>query len=182
MNRKILVVSDVENYEYFEYNTEALKDVLFVVSCGDLPVEYLKMISLLLGKKVYYLCGNHGKRKFGVKNTVYVGNKVVAINGIVIAGIDGIEAENAFKIKKAAKRLLRKNKPVDILVTHSPTKGFGDGEGYHEGSNYFPDLYDKLSVRYHLYGHNHLNYGGKRELVHGKTKLINGYDHFIIEI
>ena len=179
---KILVISDFENYQYFESNFESLQDVDFVISCGDLSIAYLYKIQKILNKPLYFLYGNHVENKLIHHNIKYVGNKMIDVCGLKIAGIDGIEATDSKKIIKSTKRLLKKGKNIDILVTHNPTKGLGDGSGYHVGSDCFKELYNSLSVKIHFYGHYHLNYGGTREILYNGVRVINAYDHYIMEL
>lgn len=120
---KILVISDFENYQYFESNLESLQDVDFVISCGDLSIAYLYKIQKILNKPLYFLYGNHVENKLIHHNIKYIGNKMIDLCGLKIAGIDGIEATDSKKIRKRTKRLLKKGKNIDILVTHNPTKG-----------------------------------------------------------
>ncbi len=179
---KILVISDFENYPYFESNAEKLQDIDFIISSGDLSTAYLNDVQQMLNKPLFFLHGNHVKRTFPHRKIKYIGNKTFNICGVIVSGIDGIEACNKKQIEKDVKKLLKKNKKIDVLVTHCPTKGLGDGGGYHAGSECFKEVYDKLTVKLHLYGHFHLNYGGTRELNYNNVKLINCYDHYIIEV
>ena len=52
------------------------------------------------------------------------------------------------------------NKGFDILVTHSPAFGVGDGDDLcHQGFKAFVDLMDKYKPKYFVHGHQHLQYG-----------------------
>ena len=54
---------------------------------------------------------------------------------------------------------IKKNKGFDILLTHSPAAGLGDGEDNpHKGFEAFVDILDKYSPKYFIHGHVHLNY------------------------
>lgn len=179
---KILVISDYENHQYFKCNSEQLEDIDFIISCGDLSLGYLNDVQKMLKKPLYFLYGNHIGKSLVYRNIKYIGNKTVDVCGLKITGIDGIEANDSERIRKRTEKLLRQVKTIDILVTHCPTKGFGDGEGYHVGSECFKELYDKANVKLHFYGHYHLNYGGTRELDYNGIRLINAYDHYIVNI
>ena len=73
----------------------------------------------------------------------------------------------------------------DILVTHSPARGFHDGTDLcHQGFQVFLTLIDKYHPKYFVHGHVHLSYGRQfqREDMIGDTKVINAYEKYIIEI
>lgn len=71
----------------------------------------------------------------------------------------------------------------DILVTHAPPRGIGDGEDLcHRGFECFLDFMDKYKPRYLLHGHVHLDdLNAPRETVYNQTKVINIYKSFIID-
>jgi len=57
---KILCISDrVERMLYGPNLTSYAKGVEAVISCGDLPFDYLEYIVTFLGVPVYYVLGNH---------------------------------------------------------------------------------------------------------------------------
>ena len=79
---------------------------------------------------------------------------------------------------------LWKHKGFDILVTHSPAYGVGDGEDLpHRGFEAFRRLLDKYSPRYFLHGHVHMTYGReyKRHRTYNDTLIINPYESYIFE-
>ena len=79
---------------------------------------------------------------------------------------------------------LRRHKGFDILVTHAPAYKLNDMEDLpHRGFKAFLDLMDKYHPKYFLHGHVHANYGSgfKRKDVYGTTRVINGYEFYVIE-
>lgn len=78
---------------------------------------------------------------------------------------------------------LRYGRYLDILVTHAPAKGFGDGEDLcHRGFGCFLDFIDRYKPKYMLYGHMHLDdINALREYEYHGTKLINVYKNYILE-
>lgn len=194
---KILVISDVESsYIWDFFDKSNFKDIECVISCGDLKASYLSFLVTMLAVPVFYVHGNHDKHYLVAppEGCDCVEDKVINFRGIRIAGLGGsIEyKEGPFqyteaKMQKRVKKLIRTTKgPIDILVTHSPTAGLGDDPDSHChcGFECFYTVYDKLTPKYHLYGHNHLTYGStsKRELAYNKIKLINGYNYYILEV
>lgn len=74
---------------------------------------------------------------------------------------------------------------VDIVVTHAPVLGFGDGEDLpHQGFAAFQHLIEKYQPKYLLHGHMHANYGAEftRERWYENTKIINVWEKYVLEI
>jgi Calcineurin-like phosphoesterase len=84
---------------------------------------------------------------------------------------------------RALWRRSRDRPPVDILATHSPALGVGDGDDPpHRGFACFHHLMRTLSPRVHIHGHVH-PYGRmvpRRRL--GNTEVVNVVGHTIIEV
>ena len=90
----------------------------------------------------------------------------------------------ARRIRKLRFKLWRAG-GVDIVVTHSPAKGYGDGEDYaHRGFACLLDLVDRYHPQYLVHGHVHMNYGVQksRVLQREDTTIINAYERYILEI
>jgi len=77
---------------------QRFKDVDLVLSCGDLPFEYLEYVVTMLCKPLFYVSGNHVQRDVissdgVVKNKpegcVDIHRRVVHYRGLLIAGIEG---------------------------------------------------------------------------------------------
>lgn len=64
---KILCVSDqIDPLIYSSNIKERYQDIDFVISAGDLPMEYLDFIVSSLNKSVYFVFGNHNLNDFGI--------------------------------------------------------------------------------------------------------------------
>jgi len=64
---KILCVSDqIDPLVYSTTVKERYRDVDFVISAGDLPMEYLDFIVSAMNKPVYFVFGNHNLNEFGL--------------------------------------------------------------------------------------------------------------------
>ena len=73
----------------------------------------------------------------------------------------------------------------DILLTHAPGKGMVDCHDLcHTGFETFNKLLDKYQPALFLHGHTHLNYGRNipRESRYGQTRVVNGYERYILEL
>lgn len=194
---KILLLSDVESpYIWEHFHAESFKDIELVLSCGDLKAEYLSFIVTLIKAPVLYVPGNH--------NTDYlreppegcdsIDGAIVKYKGIRILGLGGsmkyngeppfqfTETEMERKIRRLKPAIL-KNNGFDILVTHAPALGLGDGEDLcHRGFEIYKKLLDKYSPKYFVHGHMHLNYGRRqRKMSYGSTTIINAYEYHILD-
>ena len=74
---------------------------------------------------------------------------------------------------------------VDIILTHAPPKGVGDGEDRaHQGFECFLELMDTYRPKYLLHGHVHMSYGMRiqRERAYQDTQVINVCEKYVIDI
>ena len=202
---KILAISDVvEPVLYGTGLKHHASGVEAVVSCGDLPFEYLEYVTTFSGVPLYYVLGNHdpdetAKAPGGC--TPLDGRVVDAGGGLVLAGLSGSRwysgGPNQFSergMRHRARvlsariysgRLLGKIRP-NVFVTHAPPFGLGDREDpAHVGFKAFLGLMDRHMPETWLHGHVHL-YGPKekegRETRRGATRIVNVYGHQILEV
>ena len=94
---KILCISDrVESMLYGPNLTSYARGVEAVISCGDLPFDYLEYIVTFLGAPVYYVLGNHDPGPDGPEypgGCTPLDGRVVEAEaeggGVVLAGLSG---------------------------------------------------------------------------------------------
>jgi len=201
---KILCISDrVESMLHGPNLTSYARDVQAVISCGDLPFDYLEYIVTFLGVPVYYVLGNHDPGPDGPEYpggcTPLDGRVVETEGGEVLAGLSGSplysggpnqyterqmrRRARALSARVRCRDLVGRPKPR-VFVTHSPPFGLGDGEDVaHVGFESFVDLIDRHQPPLWLHGHVHL-YGPNQERVaqKGATKIVNVYGHRIIGV
>lgn len=195
---KILLVSDKESPYYWDYYQPGrLAEFDLIIACGDLKSQYLSFLVTMARAPVLYVHGNHDQsyERRPPEGCDCIEDKLVTINGVRILGLGGCpvysggphqytENEMIRRIRKLRFRIWRA-KGVDIVVTHSPAQGYGDGEDYaHRGFECFLPFLDKYKPRYLVHGHVHLNYGADRlrTLQRGETTIINAYERYILEI
>ncbi len=198
---KILVLADEEEKKYWDYyKPGALKDYNLIISCGDLNRRYLEFIVTMASCPVLYVRGNHDKtyRKEPPEGCICIEDKVYDYKGLRILGLGGsnryipgapeqyTNAEMENRIHKVNREIVLRN-GFDILVTHSPAKGYGDMDDLpHIGFDSFNALLEKWKPGYMFYGHVHSTYShGKfeREMMHPSgTKLINAFGSYEFEI
>lgn len=195
---KILLLSDLEcPYLWDYYQPGRLKDYDLIISCGDLSANYLSFLVTMGRCPVLYVHGNHDWRYSTkppegcdcIEDTLYV------YNGLRILGLGGCPTYSGgphqYSEKQMKKRIrklrwkIRRAGGVDMVVTHAPVAGYGDGTDYaHRGYECFLELIDTYKPKYLVHGHVHLNYGtgNPREFQRGETTIINTYERFVIDI
>ena len=195
---KILVVSDEECPALWDYYVPGrLKEYDLIISCGDLKADYLSFLVTMAKCPVLYVHGNHdtGYDRYPPEGCDCIDDKIVVYNGIRILGLGGCrryhpgayqysESDMRKRIRKLRFPLWR-TKGVDIVVTHAPLLGVGDGEdAAHRGFEALRELLDKYRPKYMLHGHMHLRYGPDqtRERTYGDTTVINTTERYVLEI
>ncbi len=195
---KILFLADEESKAYWDYfDKETFKDIDLIVSCGDLKASYLSFLVTMTSVPVLYINGNHDDKyeKEPPEGCICIEDQIYEYEGIRILGLGGSyrykPGKNQYTEKEMKKRInklrpqLFWKKGFDILVTHAPAYGLNDGEDLcHRGFDAFWDLIEKYRPKYFVHGHVHMNYGRQfpREDQVGETKVINAYNHYIVEI
>ena len=195
---KILAVSDEECAAFWQHYTPGkLKEYDLIISCGDLKSDYLSFLVTVARCPLLYVHGNH--------DTSYdrrpplgcdcIDDKLVVYNGLRILGLGGCrwyhpgayqytEKEMRKRIRKLRFRLWLAG-GVDIVVTHAPARGIGDGDDpAHRGFDALLSLLDKYQPKYMLHGHMHLNYGQEqiRLRQYGNTTVVNATERYVLDV
>ncbi|MGI5917078.1 MAG: metallophosphoesterase [Anaerolineae bacterium] len=206
---KILTISDtVVQLVQSPMIAQRFADVDLVLSCGDLPFDYLEYIVTMLGKPLYYVYGNHaehgvmgadGQPKEHPGGCDNIHRQVVNHRGLLIAGLEGsmryregehqyTQGEMRWLVRSMAPRLwwnrMRYGRAVDILITHAPPFGIHDGQDLcHQGFMAFIEFMDRYRPRYLIHGHTHLyRQDARRVTRYGDTIVLNTYGFQVIEI
>lgn len=194
----ILSVSDaVESTLDQRVNTNLGKKFDLIVSCGDLPPEYLSRLVNYLNVPLYYVSGNHDIR---YKETRPEGGfdlhgRLVDYGGINILGLEGSHWYNGgpYQYTEVQMRsIIRRLRPtlwwrggVDVVITHSPPRHIHDAKDpCHKGFECFRWLIEKYQPSYFIHGHIHQNFGepSERVTVYKSTRVVNTYGHCVLEI
>ena len=174
-----------------------LDGIDLIISCGDLKANYLSFLVTMGRARVLYVHGNHD-RTYEMRppeGCDCIEDKLVTVNGLRILGLGGsiqysggphqyTERQMARRIRKLRFQLWRAG-GVDLVVTHSPAQGYGDGEDYaHRGFECLLSLLDRYKPMYMVHGHVHMSYGADLPRVHqrGETTIINAYERYILDI
>jgi Icc-related predicted phosphoesterase len=208
MNR-ILAVSDIElPYIYKAVGGNTFKEMDFVISCGDLPDEYLGYIISMLNKDLYYVRGNHAQNssgQFTPHSQKHWGGidlhlrSVQTPGGVILAGIEGslnyndgpqqyTQSQMWAMVYRLVPRLfmnyVRANRFLDVFVTHAPPWGINDQPDLpHQGIKAFRWLIEAFRPRLHLHGHVR-DYLGQRNpaVTHEGTRVINVTGYQVVDL
>lgn len=193
----ILIISDQESPYLWDYfDKEKFKHIDLVISCGDLKPSYLSFLVTMIPVPLLYVHGNHDTRYMITppEGCINIEDQVFEYKGVKIGGLGGsmeytggafqyTEANMTKRVKKFIKTCSKKG-GLDILVTHAPTFALGDGEDQcHRGFNTFYSIYSSLNPKYHLHGHQHLNYTSKPQRIrkYNDITVINGFNYYLLE-
>ena len=196
---KILAVSDIESkylWEYFDPRPFLGTDL--IISCGDLKPEYLSFLVTMIPAPLLYVHGNHDKsyvRKPPL-GCECIDGRLVTCKGLRILGLGGCLGNAAAPYEYTEKKMMQRLKKLtpairraggfDILVTHAPAAGLGEGnDSYHRGFEPLRYIDETYAPALHLFGHKHLsgNPVARANVLHlGDTTLINATGYRVIEM
>jgi Icc-related predicted phosphoesterase len=195
---KILSISDrVEPFLNNRFDAEKISGVDLILSCGDLPPEYLTFLATALNAPLFYIKGNHDirydtKPPEGCNN---IHRKLVQFNGLKFLGLEGSRWYNGGpyqhteqqmqKIIRGLKASLWWKGGVDIIISHAPLRHVHDAEDRcHRGFKCFHQLISRYAPEYFIHGHIHavFNKPSERITIINHTKVVNSYGHFLFEI
>ena len=195
---KILAVSDEECPALWDYYVPGrLKEYDLILSCGDLKPDYLSVLVTMAPCPVLYVHGNHDAR-YGSRppeGCDCIDSGLLTYNGIRILGLGGClryhpgehqytEAQMRRRIRKLEGKLRRLG-GVDVVVTHAPPEGLGDGEDpAHWGFAALRQLLDRYHPAYLVHGHIHMNYAQdvRRSIDYNGTTVINAFERCTLEL
>ncbi len=195
---KILTISDEEIPSLWEYYTPGkLADYDLIISCGDLNASYLSFLVTMARCPVLYVHGNHDSRYsiYPPEGCDCIDGGIVVYNGLRILGLGGClqyrsgahqytEHEMQRRIAKLEWRIALLG-GVDIVVTHAPPQGLGDGEDRaHWGFASLRKFLDQHHPKYLLHGHVHTSYDATLPRVrdYGGTTLVNTCGSYVLNV
>ena len=195
---KILAISDEVCPALYDFYVPGRLDGYdLIISCGDLKPQYLSFLVTLTRVPLLYVHGNHD----GIYETRppegcdCIEDDLVIYKGLRILGLGGTpryspgphqysEAQMRWRIFKLKWKIL-KHRGVDIVVSHAPLAGVGDGDDFaHRGYYEFLRFVDKYHPKYWLHGHVHMRYGidNTRVREYNGTKVINVCERYVLDI
>lgn len=196
---KILSVADAVVKDLLEPvgGGPAISGIELILSCGDLPPEYLTALRNRYDVPLLYVLGNHDIR-YGASppmRCTHIDRRIVDAGKIKIIGFSGSRWYNGninqYTEKQMAgfvKRLrfaLWWGRGVDLVVTHAPPRFIHDAEDLcHRGFRTFRQFIDKYQPRHFLHGHIHAHFASDEERITeaNSTLVINCYGYHVLEI
>ncbi len=198
MHLKALVVADHESEYIWDYfDARAFQGVDVIISCGDLKASYLSFLVTMIPAPLLFVRGNHDESYADAppEGCIDLEEKPITIKGVRFVGFGGCmsgrHAENHYTERAMSHRVSLRTPRLtlkggfDVLVTHAPALGLGDGDdSFHRGFACYKALLDRFQPAYHLHGHQHLCYGAnaKRILTYNHTTIVNGSDYCILDM
>lgn len=194
---KLLVIADDADPGLWDYfSPSKLEGVDAILSCGDLPADYLTFLVTMGNVPVFYVHGNHDAtyEHKPPEGCDCIDGEVIDFHGYKILGLGGCfrynrgphqytEWEMRRRIAKVRSALRRGG--VDILVTHAPAQGLGDIDDVcHRGFACFRELLERYRPLYHCYGHVHLQYVPTQPRLrqYNETTVVNASGKYLIEL
>jgi Icc-related predicted phosphoesterase len=195
---KILTVSDrVEPILNDSFDANRFSGIDLIVSCGDLPPEYLTVITTRLQAPLFFVKGNHDIR-YDLKppdGCVDIHGKLVQFQGLKILGLEGSRWYNGGPnqyTERQMRRIIRNLKiglwwkgGIDMVISHAPPRHVHDAEDRcHKGFKSFNRLINHYAPKYFIHGHIHAHFDkfADRLTIIENTKVINSYGYTILEI
>jgi uncharacterized protein len=207
--RVLAVADEVVDSLTFGVGIDARPDV--ILGAGDLPFEYLEVLSTLCDAPCVFVPGNHDRdlsgyrhgragwlraglpsEEPGPRGAINADRRTVEVAGLSISGLGGCRRYNDgpnqytdVQQRLRSWRLTCARPSPDILLTHSPARGVGDGDDRpHRGFDCYHGLV--RSLRPTLLVHGHVHPFGMRphdKMIGDETISMNvvGYCQFDIE-
>ena len=196
---RILSVSDYVVPALFDnFEVGQFPKIDLILSCGDLPPEYLSKLNNLFNAPLYYVRGNHDIRYDSkpLDGCIDLNARIVQYQGIKLLGLEGsrwynggphqyTEKEMWKTIRRLRPRFWWQNKGLEIIITHAPPRYIHDAEDLcHRGFKSFRWLIDRYSPNYFIHGHIHAEFNdpAERITVINKTKVVNTYGYYLFEV
>ncbi|HZT95198.1 MAG TPA: metallophosphoesterase [Chloroflexota bacterium] len=188
---RILAISDriaPALYDHFDRGRWAGVDL--VISCGDLPPEYLDFLGTSLGRPVLFVRGNHDGRRDTYAGFHDLSRKAWTGGGLTIVGFEGCRRYNRGEVQYSEREMAREVRratrglsTLDVIVSHAPPLGCNDHDDpCHQGFLALRSAVDRYQPRVVLHGHSHLYCGQRRETMLGRTRILNCYEYALLDL
>ena len=196
---RILAVSDEECPALWDhYRPGRLEGYDLILSAGDLKADYLSFLVTMARAPLLYVHGNHdeGYSRRPPEGCDCIDDQLVVFRGLRILGLGGClqyrpDAPLQFTERQMARRIARlrfallRAGGVDLVVTHAPPLGLGDGDDLpHRGFACLVRLLDRYHPQCLVHGHVHLRGWPlpERELLYGSTRIVNAAERYALEL
>jgi len=190
---KILTVSDsVEPMLFNRFKRSNFPDVELILSCGDLPSEYLTFLVTMFNVPLFFVRGNHDSHYDSrpPQGCIDLHARVMTYQGISFLGLEGSRWYNGGShqyTEQQMRWIIRKQwwqlfwrYDIDVVITHAPPRGIHDAEDLcHRGFKSFHQIIEQYSPRYFIHGHIHASFDHPEERITmvGQTRVINTFGY-----
>jgi hypothetical protein len=188
---------------------ERFHDVDVILSCGDLPLDYMEYLVTRIGKgTLFYVNGNHvqkqvlqtnGTFKTEAEGCINIHRRIVNHKGLLIGGLEGSMEYNQgphqyseLHMRALARMMgpallynrLRYGRDVDIMISHAAPRGIHDEpDRCHRGFRTFLRFMRRHRPLYWLHGHIHIYRPDTvRVTRYLDTTVVNAFEYQLIEI
>ena len=147
------------------------EEVELILSCGDLPPEYLSTIRERLDKPLFYVKGNHDIRYETAppKGCVDLHRRLITFKGLKILGLEGSRwyngGPNQYRESQMRSLVWRMTptiwmkRGIDLVITHAPPRHIHDAEDpCHQGFECFARFIKRFSPLVFVHGHIHAHF------------------------
>ncbi len=196
---RILAVSDEECPALWDhYRPGRLDGYDLILSAGDMKADYLSFLVTMAHAPLLYVHGNHdeGYSRRPPEGCDCIDDQLVIFRGLRILGLGGClqyrpDAPLQFTEKQMARRIAKlrlailRAGGVDLIVTHAPPRGLGDGEDLpHRGFESLGKLLDRCHPLCLIHGHVHMRGWPlpQRELLYHGTRIVNASERYELEL
>jgi Icc-related predicted phosphoesterase len=194
---RILSVSDqTEPVLYDPGSFKSITGIDLIISCGDLPSEYLTYLVTVFNVPLLYVSGNHdGEYDFTPpQGCVDLHGRITVCNGIRIMGLEGCHWYNGGRFQYTEKQMARLvwkmrfkiwwHKGVDIIIAHAPPRHVHDAKDTcHRGFECYMTLVERYSPDYLVHGHIHTSFKNSEARITriNETDVLNTFGYYIFE-
>jgi len=162
MGIRVLAVSDVIDAG-LAAGLSAGRSADVILACGDLPADYLGTLMNELNAPLVFVPGNHDPDQSGYRQSR---------TGLITRA--GFPATARRLRRQARRRRLLDHRGVDVLLTHAPPRGVGDGDdAHHRGFSCYHGLIAGLAPAALLHGHVHPHGADAAARMVGRTTVCN---------
>jgi predicted phosphodiesterase len=191
----LAVADDVSPLLYDHLDPRRWQGIDCIVSCGDLPPDYLDFLGTMLGAPVFYVRGNHDgaypESDYDVGQDLH--GRIVEYRGVRMAGFEGCrrynhgcpqytEREMRGFVRRERIAAFRRGAP-DLVVSHAPPARIHDGEDLcHRGFESFNRLIEVWKPAFFIHGHTHAYDRKPTVTVVGCTTIINAFPYYRFEV
>lgn len=185
--------------------SDSFPKVELVLSCGDLPFDYLEFLVDAVDAPLLYVPGNHDRPVIAEdrviqfpQGCVNVDGRVVRAQGLVVAGLGGSprytqRGENQYTEGQMSRRAFKlgprlwwnrcRGKALDVLLTHAPPRGIHDGtDPAHQGFLAILRFVERWEPKLHVHGHTPPQPGLPTVTRHGPTEIVHVRGYRLIEL